>query len=252
MHRIALVASLAGMCLVPLAEARPTAIGGGITLTLSRPGMLQPGKSTFTPFPNPCGERPPVCRPDPCHRPWIGWAPPCDGGIERTVIVYQTGEAEVEPAPMRAAPEPDPGVVALRRGAYEQAAGIFLRQHADQVAREKAEGSTVAVDRRALRLHALALLASGACAESAEAFARAHAEDPTLRFEPLDGAALLGSASETRSVMLKAMRFAKRTGTAEAWSMVGYLKQAQGKGDQAERFFAWAEAARSLPTRNSR
>ena len=159
------------------------------------------------------------------------------------MIVHETVESEVEPAPMRAEPEPDPGVVALRRGAYEQAAGIFLREHADQLGREKAEGSTAVVDRRPLRLHALALLGAGACVESAEAFARAYAEDPTLRFEPLDGQELLGSASEVRSVMLKAMRFAKRTGTPEAWSMVGYLKQAQGKSQQAEDFFARAAAA---------
>lgn len=243
MHRIAFVASLAGICLASISEARPTAIGGGITLTLSRPGMLQPGKSTFTPFPNPCGEHRPVCRPEPCHRPWVGWAPPCDGGIERTVIVYESGSPERDPTPARAEPEQDPGMVALRQGAYQEAAGIFLRAHMAQLARESEEGSAAAVDRRALRLHALALLGAGECADSATAFARAHTEDPTLRFEPLDGPELLGSASETRSVMLKAMRFAKRTGTAEGWSMVGYLKQAQGKSRQAGDFFARAAAA---------
>lgn len=145
-------------------------------------------------------------------------------------------------------PEPDPGMAALREGRYEEAANEFLRAHARRVREEEAasaEGGVPIPDRSMLRLHALALAAGGEFARAADAFGAAHREDPGLGADPIDGARVLSSGAEARRIVLDAMQFAKRTDSADAWAMVGYLKQVQGEHDEARALVAKAESMRN-------
>jgi hypothetical protein len=257
MIRSVLFAPIAVLACAPFALANPTAIGGGIQITLSRPGTFPPPSrgSHFTPFPNPCTDAPIHCRPNPCHRPCNGWSNGPAWGWNSgcwsdwnsqtfVAIDVPSNTAATDPITIPTLPQPDPAMLALRAGRYTEAAAAFLRAHDERRIREAQAVGTPIPDRSALRLHALALAGAGDFAAAAEAFATAHREDPALGADPIDGAAVLPSRTEARRIMLDASRFARRTGAADAWATVGYLTQVEGRHDLARSFLARAQDLR--------
>jgi hypothetical protein len=260
MIRYAPLATIAVLAIAPGALANPTAIGGGITITLSRPGTFPPPSrgSHFTPFPNPCTDAPIHCRPNPCHRPCNGWSNGPAWGAwgwnsgcwsdwnSQTLVVIDvpSNSAATEPITIPTLPQPDPAMLALRAGRYAEAASAFLRAHDERRIREAQAVGEAIPDRSALRLHALALAGAGDFAAAAAAFATAHREDPALGADPIDGDRVLPSRAEARRIMLGASRFARRTGAADAWAMVGYLTQVEGRHDLARSFLARAQDLR--------
>jgi len=132
---------------------------------------------------------------------------------------------------------PDEGLEALRTHDYARAITVYERRVQERLTQEASAPAAPPADRRALRLLALALAGADRFDEAADAFNRAHAEDPGLDAQPLIGADALGSTSEMRRVVLASVRHAQKTGTAAAWRLVARLMQAEGREDQSQRMF---------------
>lgn len=231
------------------AIAGPSFVGSGITIVSTNGGVL--GASTFAGF-------------YPGYFNGIGI---CQGGCGWQYLMYcQDGSyywygptyeglplieavRREDPELMKAIigptmPEPDRAMLDLRARRYVEAATEFLRRH-DARVRDEAIAEGIAIpDRSELRLAALALAGAGSFEASAARFAQAHSEDPLLGADPIDGGRVLESLTEARRIVLDAMQFAKRTDTADAWALVGYLMQVQGRYDEAR-----AMLARSLAMR---
>lgn len=249
--------AIVGCVLLAASPARGgvTFVGSGITVVTSNGPIL--GSSTIFGIGGWCSNGMGICHPyDWRYRlmfrkdgSWY-WFGPTYNGTPLIEAVRREDPALYEAIVGPTMPDPDPGMVALREGRYEAAANEFLRAHARRVREEdaeSAEGGVPIPDRSMLRLHALALAAGGEFARAAEAFGTAHREDPALGADPIDGARVLASGSEVRRIVLDAMQFAKRADSADAWAMVGYLKQVQGEHDEARSLVAKAESMRNPP-----
>lgn len=231
------------------AHGGPTFLGPGITMTTSNQRVL--GTSAFAGFYpgyfngigifSPYDWRYALMYTE--DGSWY-WIMPAFDGMPLIERVQREDPALVAAIIGPQLPEPDPGLVDLREGRYEDAAAVFRRDHAARV-RAEARAQGVAIpDRSALRLEALALAGAGEWQRAAELFAEAHDQDPLLGSDPIDGDRVLGSSMEARRIMLGAMEFAKRENTADAWAMVGYLMQVQGRYGDARAMVARAASMR--------
>lgn len=136
--------------------------------------------------------------------------------------------------PTTPAPPPvDAAIVALANRNYERAAELFMYRAGERNALE-ADDASMQPDRTALRLRALALAGLGHYADAAKAFARAYAEDSSLRDDPMRGARLIGNRTELRRIVNGAVSFAYQSDSPDAWRMVATLMQAQGREQLAQ------------------
>lgn len=144
------------------------------------------------------------------------------------------------PAPASTVPPPPPvpldeGREALRAGDFARAIAIYERRVREQHEIEQGTSGTPLPDRAAMRLLGLALIGADRMPEAIEAWSRAETEEPGISLRPLDGASLLGSRAEVRSLTVRAVRFAQANPTRAAWDAVAVLMEAEGRMDHARR-----------------
>ena len=227
----------------------PSFVGSGISITSSNQRVL--GNSAITGFYPGYYNGIGICNPYDWRYmlmyredgSWY-WIQPTYDGLPLIELVRREDPELVKAIIGPTMPEPDRAMVDLRDGRYAEAAAEFARRHAQRV-REEADAEGIAVpDRSALRLEALALAGAGAWQDAATRFIAAHDQDLALGSDPIDGARVLASQAEARRIVLDAMQFAKRSETADAWALVGYLMQVQGRHDEARAMLARAAALR--------
>jgi hypothetical protein len=232
------------------ALAGTTFISGGITITTSNQRILGGSiNGGFYPgYFNGIG----ICSPHDWRSrlmfrrdgSWF-WRDFSDDGIPLIETVRREDPALVEAIIGPTMPDPDPALITLRAGRYLDAAAEFLRRHHRRLDAEQSTTiGTPIPDRSALRLHGLALAGARDFPAAAAAFAEAHAEDDLLGADPIDAARIMPSLSEMRRIVIDAVQFAHRTNTPDAWALVGYLMQAQGRHNEARAMLARAESMR--------
>lgn len=86
-----------------------------------------------------------------------------------------------------------------------------------------------------VREMAVALLEAGRLDDSIQVMHEAYLKDPEMGILPIQGE-LLGEVSEPmRQMVVRAVRYAHKKPSAEAWLLVGVLMQSQGRFEPAER-----------------
>lgn len=144
-------------------------------------------------------------------------------------------------------PEPaDLGLEALRSHDFARAALIYERRVQERLELESAAApADRRADRTAQRLLAIALLGSDRLAEAQTAIMTAYAEDSELAARGFDAKAVLGSAGELRRLLNRAVSYAHRTGSAEAWMMVSHLMSMEGREAIAQKMIERASGAKA-------
>jgi len=167
--------------------------------------------------------------------PLFGLDPRLGFGSETSEGVGSLDFPEAPPAPSEAPHEPEApepwsaqmarqGVEALRARDYDAAAGLY----AGLAAHDPEEPE----HRRRL---ALALLGAGLVEDAGAAMLRAYTDAPELTWRPLDAPGLLGSASETRRMLNRAVTHANRTDDASVMLLSAVLMQSEGRETPALR-----------------
>ena len=137
-------------------------------------------------------------------------------------------------------PKVDEALDALQAGRFASARLMYL-ERAHERSEAEADGEETGVDRTALRLAGLAAAGERRYPEADRLFTEAYSEDPSLVDRPLDGATLVRGARDIRDIVNGAVAYAYKVGTADAWKMVAWLMQGEGRNDQARAMMARAD-----------
>jgi hypothetical protein len=169
--------------------------------------------------------------------------------LDPSVAMPPSGSAAPAAPPPRQAPEViDLGVEALRLRDYPRAAVVYERRMQERAELESTvEPADRRADRTAQRLLGIALLGSDRLVEAQASIVGAYAEDAELAARGFDAKAVLGSASELRRLVNKAVSHAHRDESAEAWTMVAHLMSMEGRDAIAKKMLERAAAAKAEP-----
>jgi len=188
-------------------------------------------------------------RADPWRGTWWDTSNPWGFGYGRLYVRWYTyeggllGRVEVDERIRRALvaedPRQDPPLIAIRQSRYLEAASLLIDRASARLAAEDPAGPK---NRRALRLASVAMAMGGWREPAARICRIAHAEDPTLWGEPIDGIGLFGRA-RIRLAMDRARRFAQERESAAAWTLAACVAQAAGEHGLCRR---WMDNARAL------
>lgn len=92
------------------------------------------------------------------------------------------------------------------------------------------------------RLRAVALVGAGRLEEAATAIGDAYLAEPRLAGLPLSGEALAKDRAALRRLVLRAIDYAGRHPSSDAWLLAAVMTQAEGRDEVAARFASRAEA----------
>lgn len=141
-----------------------------------------------------------------------------------------------------APPEPrDEAIDAIRAKRWDIAIAALERRTREQEDAESSASPAVAPDRRAHRLLALALCGAERWESAAELFEQAEREDATRATSGLNGPAVMGSRSDFRRLVTRAVDHAHRANTGSAWRLVARLMQAEGRTELAQKMLDRAD-----------
>lgn len=166
----------------------------------------------------------------PCYWPGFYGQPPL---VE---VSRRVDPALLPQQPERPAP-PEPPTLeqlaqrALRDGAYADAAAMYARLVLEAGASNIDADQGLGVERALLDLWTLALCGDRKFEEAALLLARREQQSPVAA--PPMGAALLGSPLEMHNLVSSAVAWAHRARTPQAWRLVAFLMELDGRPDNA-------------------
>lgn len=144
------------------------------------------------------------------------------------------------PPPPRAPTPEEMARASLEARDYERAALIYARLAEEQRAHESSSAPQQVVDRSADQMQALALAGARQFSQAAELLALARLQDPNAA--PIDGAEFIASASEMRRIVTGAVAWAHTENSPNAWRLVAFLMEIEGRAGPAQRMLERAES----------
>ncbi|MEQ8850811.1 MAG: hypothetical protein RIB32_03405 [Phycisphaerales bacterium] len=140
----------------------------------------------------------------------------------------------------------DTGARAMEDGRYADAANLYSKAHEDQKQAEAAatEDESVIADRSAQRLMAVALIGERRFEDATHAMVAAYDADESLTGKPISDD-IFKDDLELRRLVRRAVSYANRVGTHDAWFTVAILMQAEGRHTLASKMMDRADSIRT-------